>query len=861
MPKHSDATGYLLDLRDDIDFDWFSLACDLAMASEDGSISNEDRKQLWEQFTSSAPYSPRSISPSSSSSPASPTTYSCIEAIGGFRNFRRLTDGLGVSFSKPLTVIFGTNGSGKSSICDAVRILASASPPPAEYANIESRVQPYGFDYKFRDKPLSRWDNGDGFGLHAGTLRYFDTTIATRHVETSPDAGRVVELSPFRLEVFDYCRALVRELKAIADGKAKENRDAAQVLIDLVVKGFGDDLPEGETTIASLAIGDWKPLKAAIEAHVSLADEDEKKAKEAEEKIARLKQAGSEEGLRALKAEVQILKQLATWLEGYTKTASAASVRDIIKKLEDLMALQGQRSALVKAVTPSDLTADSFIQFLRVAHEAASIDDDRDDCPLCRRVLDADARAVFAQYRKLVASELASRIAGAEAELDKAWNTLVAVKLLKLPDLDDYERLLAGDIRDTIKQQYDALVAVIPTKREDTTEELADAYDIACNVDGPKEVVATAIKSREESIATSEEGKDARDKEIAAAEALVREYKYRRNFEDCLETLKKIASHFVKADTIEQLTKITDFPTVLRKMSNLGKTVHDDLVIDQFRQRLDTEYQALTGKRMADFGIELVRRASDQDVTIDPKIGGAEIKRVLSEGEQKVHALSLFLAEASVNPTDVIVLDDPVNSFDYNYTRTFCERLRDLIRATPDRQYIIFTHSWEFFCRIQNVLNNSGLNNSYEIQVVEECSTVKQYKERIDELKQDIQNALAAKTLSRHEKEDVAKWIRILAEAVVNNRAFNGQRQQYKQSGLKVSDFTACTKLVALMESEAIALKDIFGRMSPQEHDDASTFYTSVDVAILQASYDKVLKVESNLIARRPKSGGNRSVG
>ncbi|MBI1338081.1 MAG: AAA family ATPase [Phycisphaera sp.] len=853
MPRHSDAIGYLLELRDEIGFDWFRLACDLAIASHDGSVSDDDRIQLWEQFVSTTPYTPRSISPTPSASSASPIPHSWIEALGGFLNFRRLTDSLQVSFSKPLTVIFGTNGSGKSSICDTVRILASASPPPAEYANVRSRDKPYGFDYKFRDQPPAKWNSGDGFGVHAGALRYFDTTIAMRHIESSLDAGRVVELSPFRLEVFDYCRALIRALKTVTENKAEGDRSAAQALIDPVVKGFGNELPTDETAISSLFTGDGQPLKAAIEAHVSLTEADAKASKEAEATITRLKLAGSAEGVRALKAEVQLLKQLARWLDEYTTTIGTASVRDTMNKHNELDGLREQQSDLVKAVTPSDLRADSFVKLIRVAYEVASINKDRDDCPLCKQALSDDAKVIFTKYHELVASELSARIETAEGELDKMQKCLFAAKRMSLLDLAPYKDLLADEICDRIKHQFDAMVTAIPAKVDDSTDALADAFEEAGDVDGPKQSVVTAIMAREGSIATAESGNEARDNEIAAAEAIVRSYKYRLHFENSLNTLKKIASHLTGAQTIDKLVAITDFPTVLRKMTNLGKQVHDELVIDQFRHRLDAEYKALTGKVMADFGIELVRRGADQDVTIDPQIGGAEIHRVLSEGEQKVHALSLFLAEVSVSPTDVIVLDDPVNSFDYNYTRTFCERLRDLVLATPDRQFIIFTHSWEFFCRIQNVLNNSGLNNNYEIQVVEECSSVQLYKEKVAELKHDVQQALAIKTLSRRDKENVAKWIRILAEVVVNSSAFNGQRQQYKQSGLKVSDFTACTKLVALTNDEATTLKDVFGRMSPQEHDDASTFYTAMDVGILKASYEDVLKVEEALVARRPK--------
>jgi recombinational DNA repair ATPase RecF len=45
------------------------------------------------------------------------------------------------------------------------------------------------------------------------------------------------------------------------------------------------------------------------------------------------------------------------------------------------------------------------------------------------------------------------------------------------------------------------------------------------------------------------------------------------------------------------------------------------------------------------FGVTLARRGSDASVTVLPQIGGKEIESVLSEGEQRVHALALFFAE------------------------------------------------------------------------------------------------------------------------------------------------------------------------------------------------------------------------
>ncbi|WP_246327549.1 AAA family ATPase [Candidatus Competibacter phosphatis] len=57
------------------------------------------------------------------------TTIERLEAIGPFNGFKRLSNSLTALFPKQVTIIFGANGSGKSSLCEALQILASNDAP------------------------------------------------------------------------------------------------------------------------------------------------------------------------------------------------------------------------------------------------------------------------------------------------------------------------------------------------------------------------------------------------------------------------------------------------------------------------------------------------------------------------------------------------------------------------------------------------------------------------------------------------------------------------------------------------------------------------------------------------------------
>ena len=66
-----------------------------------------------------------------------------------------------------------------------------------------------------------------------------------------------------------------------------------------------------------------------------------------------------------------------------------------------------------------------------------------------------------------------------------------------------------------------------------------------------------------------------------------------------------------------------------------------------------------------------------------------KVSNILSEGEQKATAISLFLAEINISENkSTIIFDDPVNSLDHKIIATFTDEVMDL-----DNQIVIFTHN------------------------------------------------------------------------------------------------------------------------------------------------------------------------
>jgi hypothetical protein len=452
---------------------------------------------------------------------------------------------------------------------------------------------------------------------------------------------------------------------------------------------------------------------------------------------------------------------------------------------------------------------------------------------------------LFRKYYELLADELEKEIKVLRAELSKAAELAEAVSGVNRNDWDK-SSTLPSEMLAEAKTAAELIVVSCDVAKVPTHEARAALESLRkLSIKG-----AQLLKNKTEAIEASTKGRDELLNQLAKLRDEIQPLEYAQSIAERLAQLKEV-QHMADESSFWD-SSLPPFTSLLKKITDTAKEAYEELVVADFEARLDAEYKALTEKPMTDFGVTLARKGSEASVTVLPQIGGKEIEGVLSEGEQRVHALALFFAEIESCPQSVLVFDDPVSSFDYNYIANYCARLRDFALNHPNCQIIVLSHNWEFFVQLQTTLNTGGLNKDLSVQVLENCAVVADYSEKTHELKADLTAILALPgEPTKTQKEEMAGKMRRLIEAVVNTHVFNNLRHQYKQKSQSVSDFQHFTKLVPLLLAEATMLRDLYAKLSITEHDDPRNAYVKTDKTTFQSRYDSILAVESAVVSRK----------
>ncbi len=859
MPRFPDAIGYLLEMRDAVGEAWFHSLCDLAIAATGESPRPEVIDNLGSLFHGDSQYTP--VAATIAAAPAATGTVPphYLEQLSGFNAFKKLGPGLAVRFDRQLTVIFGKNGSGKSSLCQALKVLANPERPADPLHNVRAAYPGTPrFVYQFRGQAAPvMWDQTKGFGQLAPSLKYFDSTVAIKHITGTLQPRAVVEVAPFRLEVFEYARQLLTEFKTVATTRVNNAASRLQQDIDAAKQRLATTV-----TINTSPFDLWTATNSATCAAflTSLpAFDNAKEARLAEctRVLGQLTAASSEEGLRALRAQHTLLVQFASQLASLSEWCNSVTLADL--QATESRASQRRTASAELARLAFPPGANHELHHALIAAAAAMYDlsaykSGEHACPLCNQIVTDETQRLFIAYHGYLTSTLQAELVELDRALQTGRATLARVASFRLNDYSSCRDLLPPGAFDAIVAVVQAIVGAVPTDRLPLGTGNAAQYARASELAGCIASVRAAQAALNEAITAGTQNRQDLTGRISAAQAEIGHLRAHQAV--AAERNELVALCDRSAQLTPEHERITryDFASLLRAMTNKGKDAHRELVLGTFEQRLSDEYRSLCGATLVEMGVSLASHGDQQDIIVTPKVGGSPVQRVLSEGEQKVHALAVFMCEAATSPHRVLVFDDPATSFDYNYVSNFCERLRTLVREQPETQVIVLTHNWDFFVNLQAAINRSpGLNARMSVQVLEDCATVREYSESWDELCNEIALLLLGPAEpNAGEKERVAGLMRRLIERLINKHVFNEQRHQYKAKMPQVSDFYQFTKIVQLEIAEADTLRDLFANLSPPEHDDPRNFYTSRSRAQFNTWFRQIHEIKAALEARRP---------
>lgn len=209
------------------------------------------------------------------------------------------------------------------------------------------------------------------------------------------------------------------------------------------------------------------------------------------------------------------------------------------------------------------------------------------------------------------------------------------------------------------------------------------------------------------------------------------------------------------------------------------------------------------------------------------------LSKILSEGEQKIVALSNFLSECTIdNATNTLIFDDPVTSLDQDFREAIANII---VKLSSDRQIIVLTHDLFFLrllidthkkehstdCAVLGLTKNNEISgySSDEIPYLakntqERINSIRAIIEKISSVQQTDQ--LLIETFL----DSARKRFRMLIEKSVEEFLANKSIERFSRNiNVKSGNLSS---FVIVEHADIQFLLSLFGKYSITEHDGSS---------------------------------------
>ena len=645
-----------------------------------------------------------------------------LSKISNIDNVNALSKTCELEFApKGLTIVYGDNGSGKSSYVSILKHACNTRGhkpkindnlyDPTSFGNDKKADIEYTIDStNFNTVNLV---NEEVSNSVLKSVDVFDTFSANHYIEGEDEIAFI----PQGLSIIEKLAIDIKKIESELNSELLNPalREFDYSLLDVsecsTAKTFLENL-NAETNLDELraeciwnSTKDSRIEKLTKEIEKLNATDPKKNLKENEEKIKRFEILQKKFQTLEDNLTGQILIELKQTLNNFVTTSKA--LKESSEKAFSDLPIEGVGNSSWK------LLWESARKFYNESTETENFPELNKDsnCPLCLQNLDEDAKNRFTSFEEFIKNDIQKTFDEASNKFDlaiKDLNSLVfsfeeqKPTTIELDELiDDYSQNQEQYL-DLLSKQKENLITLFNSKK--TIED----FNKIETENTPKTVIQELIKTLKETneklkVQSIEEDLKPLNKELNQlnGEKKIFDYKPKLGREIYRQKRIKLIHQSISKCNTRTITTLSNELATNYISQNLKQNFKTELTKLGFKNiKIETETKGQRGKQY--HYLKLDEQNAD----------GIALKDVLSEGEHRCISLATFLSELSISEhKSAIIFDDPVSSLDHKWRNKISKRIAE---EALDRQVIVFTHDITFLIMIQE--HSNKLNCDLDIK-------------------------------------------------------------------------------------------------------------------------------------------------
>ncbi|OFP32796.1 MULTISPECIES: AAA family ATPase [Streptococcus] len=766
----NNAIDYLIDLAEKGDCNaWLSYI--IKFFIENKGIIDDNVKNDLADYLLQRKKIPNIVSPSNNfSTKNEKIILTKLEHLSGVN---ALSEEQSITFSPAMNIIYGLNGTGKSSYFRILNNMTGQMNSKNILQNIFSdspKNIDVNIEYSIDDtQKSSAWSNTSTIS-DLRSIRVFDTEYTNKYLQKR-NADELL-IKPYALSYFSEISELIVKIKELSEEKIKSDEEALpDINLDKVTENFREFLKKDRFEEV-----DIKKIKS----FESFSSEERSQLENVKKSIENLQKANSADAIKINKIKLDKLqkiksefKSLMILLEKEKKSVDNLVVRR--EKLGQEHSTARQQYELFSEIPGTD--SDIWINFIKSGIIYCEEFELEDTCPYCHRSYDKKSLEITKAYSKFIKDTTQTQLDENTASIKEK---IIELQTISVVDIQSEEIQLSLDQ----KSELITLNEQIIKNKESLLSKLREQEPI----EAPKIQEELLNNLSKEIDDTNQLHIELNSEQSRRIESL-KKYNHQLMI---LEEKESLNSQFTKLSKFADITNrlfqerklISEINT--SKLSNLSKKAHADLLTGDLLKSFEHNLKSL-GLNNLSIKLQGSNSRGKQQTELILN-NNKNIEDILSEGEQKATALALFISEITLSKNrSTIIFDDPVNSLDHRIMNKFSELLLSL-----ENQIIIFTHNKMFLdsfmtsklghmCKnINGGCNKDKGKHVYLYETVSEGKVRKgiiklKQTENLNTYISDIKHSLTESPLSDNSKQLICGKLRRAVEFAIDEIILNNQ--------------------------------------------------------------------------------------